>query len=133
VDSGTTTTAFTLVRFELPPIPAGCELASAQLRLYASSHTADRKLRALRIVEPWSESDATWRNRPATTGTAAQTGSGSGSRRWNVISQVQSMYAGSNHGFLVRDSQTDDPAARQTFLSTERATTNVPKLVLVFE
>ena len=72
----------------------------------------------------------TWANQPATTGSAATTGSGTGYREWNVAGMVQGMYTGANHGFLVRDANENQDAEQQ--FDSREASTNRPQLVLSF-
>lgn len=52
------------VRFNLPAIPAGCQVTTAKLRLYAASYKTGlaawamdpRTLQAFRVAAPWTES-----------------------------------------------------------------------------
>jgi hypothetical protein len=123
-----------LVRFAQPAsIPAGCVVQSATLRMYVDSATSGRTLQALRINAAWAENSVTWSNQPATTGAAATTpsGSGSGYRQWIVTSQVQAMYAGTNHGFLIRDSANGGSGFEQQLNSREKGE-NMPQLVITF-
>jgi hypothetical protein len=121
-----------LFRFDLPAIPTGCQVTGATLRLYAGSHTNNRTLQALRVNAPWTETGVTWSNQPATTGTAATVASGSGWRQWNVLAQVQAMYSGANHGFLIRDANEGGAGREQQFHTREKAPDNPPQLVLTF-
>jgi hypothetical protein len=122
-----------LVRFTLPvDPPAGCEVGTAALRVYAAAATEGRILEAIRLAGDWSEETITWNNQPATTGAAATTGAGSGYREWNVTAQVQAMYAaGANHGFLIRDATEGGTGSEQQFHAKEKGE-NVPQLVLTF-
>jgi parallel beta-helix repeat protein/predicted outer membrane repeat protein len=128
-----------LLRFDIPAELADladCTLASATLRLYGEGD-AGRTLEALAVAGPWSQSQVTWLNQPATTGAPAVTSSGSGYRSWNVTGQVASMFAGTttNYGFLIRDAAEEDAAgAQQSFLSREavREPPTPPQLVLRF-
>ncbi|HEY0640073.1 MAG TPA: DNRLRE domain-containing protein [Pseudonocardiaceae bacterium] len=120
----------TLVRFELPALPAGCQVTAATLRMYAGSSVSGRTLQALRINGTWTENGVTWSNQPATTGAAATTSSGSGWRQWTVTEQVGAMYAGTNHGFLIRDAAESGGGAEQSLHSREKGTDNPPQLVL---
>jgi hypothetical protein len=123
-----------LVRFPLPTgVPDDCVVESATLRLYAASTTTGRTLEALRVADSWSENGVTWSNQPRTTGTAATTSSGFGYREWNVTSQVQAMYLGSNHGFMIRDEAENGGGAEQQFHSREKGTDNPPELVITFK
>ncbi|GAB3831582.1 right-handed parallel beta-helix repeat-containing protein [Kribbella italica] len=134
VDTKSGANARAAVRFNLPAVPAGCEITDAKLRLYASSYKAGRTLHALRLNGPWTEPNVTWSNQPATTGTAAAATSPNTNRyvEWGVVPQLQSMYAGSNHGFLIRDSAENGGGLDQAFHSREKGTDNPPRLVITF-
>jgi hypothetical protein len=122
-----------LLRFPLPPIPAGCEVIAATLRLYAGGGTEGRTLQAWRLASTWSESGVTWANQPATTGAPVATPSGTGARAWSVTSLVSQMYADGNHGFLIRDAVEGEPqGAEQSFHSREKAPDNPPRLEVTF-
>ena len=122
-----------LVRFGLPSVPSGCQVTSARLRLYAGSYQSGRTLQALRLNGNWTETAVTWSNQPATTGAAATAPSRSsaGYVEWTVTAQVQSMYSGANHGFLVRDSAENGGGFEQAFHSREKGD-NRPQLVVTF-
>ena len=126
VDSKSGGNARALFQFAMPPIPAGCQVTSAQLRLYAGSSTSSRTLQALRVNAPWTETGVTWGNQPATTGTAATTSSGSGWRQWTVTAHVQAMYASANHGFLIRDASEGAGGREQQFHTKEKAPDQPP-------
>jgi large repetitive protein len=123
-----------LVRFELPAVPTGCDVVEAKLRLYSSSFAASRTLQALALAAPWTESGVTWMNQPATIGAAASAPSRSsaGYVAWTVTAQARRMYAGGNHGFLVRDGAEGGGGAGQGFNSRERGATRPPLLVVTF-
>jgi hypothetical protein len=93
----------TLVRFSLPTIPAGCNLAGATLRLYSTSAINGRTIDLYRAATAWTENAVTWNNAPATAGMATSRASGTGVNVWDATAQVQAMYAGTNNGFVVRD------------------------------
>jgi large repetitive protein len=117
----------------LPAVPAGCQVTTAKLRLYATSYKTGRTLQALRLFSSWTESGLTWSNQPQTTGPAATAASGAGYRELTVTSQVQAMYApGANHGFLVRDVTENGTGLDQAFHSREKGTDNPPRLVVTF-
>ena len=101
-----------LVHFALPAVPAGCTVTEANLRLNATSATNGRTLQAVALAAPWTEGAVSWSNQPATTGTAATTASGTGWREWTVTAQVNGMYTGANHGFLIRDASEGSGATR---------------------
>jgi hypothetical protein len=120
-----------LVHFALPAVPAHCTVTGATLRLNASSASAGRTLQAFRASAAWTETAVTWSNQPGTTGSAAATASGTGWREWDVTTQAQAMYAGSNHGFVIRDAQEGSVlTAAQVFSSREGA--NPPQLLVTF-
>ncbi|SDU18316.1 parallel beta-helix repeat (two copies) [Jiangella alkaliphila] len=122
-----------LVRYDLPAIPAGCVLDTAQLRLYAASASgSQRTIEVFRLSGSWTENDVTWANAPQTSGSAVTTTSGSGYREWNVATLVQAMYSsGSNHGFLIKDAA-EGQDAEQQFHAREKGD-NLPQLVLTFK
>lgn len=124
--------ARTLVRFSLPAIPSGCQVAGAQVRLYTSTAAAGRTLHLTRLAAPFTEAGVTWNNQPAATGTSAGAASRAGWVEWNATDQVKAMYAGTNHGFRVRDTaEGAGTAAEQRFNSREN-TTNRPELIITF-
>jgi hypothetical protein len=122
-----------LVRFPLLAVPEGCELASAELRLFADGPKPGRTVEVHRVVEPWAEMSVTWPTQPATGGpvSTAPSGSEKGWRSWSVSGQVAEMYAGGAfHGFLVRDA-VENEDSEQTYNSRETGE-NVPTLVVRF-
>jgi predicted outer membrane repeat protein len=121
-----------LVHFDLPPVPPGCRLVDATLRMYASSATNGRTLEALRLASDWSELGVTWNNQPATAGPGASTQSGLDFREWNVLAQTLDMYELGGHGFLIRDGA-ENGTGTQSFHSREKGTDRPPELVLVFD
>lgn len=122
-----------LVRFALPSLPSGCTVTAATLRLYAASFSSGRTLEAHQIASSWTESGVTWSNQPSVTGTPATTTSGSGWRQWAVTSLVQAMYAGSNHGFRIKDAtESASGGFEQRLHSREKAPDNPPELVITF-
>jgi large repetitive protein len=121
-----------LVRFTLPTIPAGCQVTSAQLRMFAGGSSAGRTLQAFRASGAWTETGVTWSNQPATAGAAATTASGSGWRQWSVRDQVTAMYAGTNHGFVIRDATENGGGSEQQLHTKEKAPDNPPQLIVTF-
>jgi hypothetical protein len=94
--------------FALPTVPSGCSVTEATLRVVVKSSAAGRTIEAYQLAATpsWTETGITWSTQPATTGTAATSASlgGSGTQQWNVASLVQAMLAGTNNGFLLKDS-----------------------------
>ena len=135
LDSKSGSNARALVRFNLPTLPAGCDVVSAKLRLYASSYKDGRTLQAIPLAAAWTENLVTWGNQPATSGTAATTTSGFGYREWTVTTRIQAMYApgGVNHGFLIRDATENAGGMDQAFHSREKLTDNPPQLVVQYD
>jgi hypothetical protein len=134
VDTKAGANARSLFRFTLPPIPSGCRVTDAKLRLYASSYKSGRTLEAVQVAASWTESRVTWSNQPTTTGAAATALSPSTSTyvQWSVNVQVESMYAGGNHGFLIRDSVENGNGIEQGFHSREKGADNSPQLLITF-
>jgi hypothetical protein len=61
-----------LVRFALPSeVPPGCVVASAKLRLFATSTGVGTRFQAVRLASAWAENVVTWSDQPGTTGAAA--------------------------------------------------------------
>jgi predicted ribosomally synthesized peptide with SipW-like signal peptide len=122
-----------LVQFNLPSLPAGCSVTTATLRMHNKSPVSGRTLAAYANSAAWTENGVTWANQPGTTGSAstAATPSSAGWMQWDVTSQVQGMYSGSNNGFSVRDQTENGPGVEQQFDSRE-AGINLPELVVTF-
>jgi large repetitive protein len=134
VDSKSGGNARALVRFALPEIPTGCVLKSATLRLYSASFKEGRTLQVNRLLSVWNETGVNWGSQPASNGTSvfAQSRSTAGYVEWTVTSHVQSMYTGTNAGFLIRDANEDGPGMDQSFNSREKGQDNPPQLVINF-
>jgi hypothetical protein len=134
VDSKSGGNARALFHFALPTIPAGCDVVTAKLRLYASSYKDGRTLQAFPLAASWMENAVTWNSLPGVSGAAATTSSGFGYREWTVTSQVQGMYTpGANHGFLIRDASENGGGFDQGFHSREKLADNPPQLVITFD
>jgi large repetitive protein len=67
VNSRTGERTRSLVRFAIPTIPTGCQVASAELRLYNASPKAGRTIPALQLAGNWTESVVNWNNQPTST------------------------------------------------------------------
>lgn len=122
-----------VVGFDLPPIPTGCSLRAATLRMHQIFNKGGpRPLEALRLDGAWSEGGVNWANQPPTAGGAATTTAGSGWRKWDVRSQVAAMYSTANHGFQIRDADEGSTVNdEQRFDSREAA--RPPELILEFD
>ncbi|MFC7244122.1 DNRLRE domain-containing protein [Catellatospora aurea] len=122
--------ARTLVHFALPSLPAGCKVTNAKLRMYVSSVAGTRTLRAARLAGAWTETGVTWRNQPATTGTAATVPAVKGWVEWTVTAQVAGLYTDGNHGLQIRDNTEGAAGYEQRLHSREY--TNKPTLTVTF-
>lgn len=120
----------TLVRFNLPAIPARCSVTAATLRLSAGTGPIGQVLEARRITAAWTEGDVTWSNQPASTAPVTAS-SGLGWNQWTVTGQVQAMYSGSNDGFLVRFNTEGNPQAETQFNARDSAS-QPPELQITF-
>jgi hypothetical protein len=76
----------------------------------------------------------TWSNQPATAGSAATTvvGDEPGYLEWAVGPHVERMYAGANHGFVLRDRTEGASGIEQALHSREKGSDNPPELVISF-
>jgi large repetitive protein len=121
-----------LVRFSLPPVPPGCALELARLRLFSPEESAGSKAEAVRLATGWSERSVTWSNQPGTIGVPAATWSSEGYMHWNVTAQVEAMLEGASHGFLIRDAaEGAEVGGEHSFHSREKGA-GPPELVLRF-
>jgi hypothetical protein len=139
---GTTTTMFTrpttaavrrsLVTFALPLTPDGCSVTAATLKLWTSATGGTRTINAFQAGGAWTEGALTWNNQPATTGSAAAATSTAANSwtSWTVTTIAQALYAGTNNGFILKDSAEGTGTVLQTYHTREN--TNDPQLVLTF-
>jgi hypothetical protein len=129
----------TLVKFTLPAVPAFCTLTAASVSLYTSSGlvstAGSRTFRLYRAASSWTEGGSTWNTQPSTTGTpatATPNETTNAATTWNVLSIVQADYAGTNNGWLIRDS-TELSAYQHEFYSSEYTTASKrPQLTLTW-
>ena len=121
-----------LVRFGLPTVSGACTLQTATLRMRLNATGGARTLNVLGNAAAWTETGVTWATQPGSSGSAVSTTTGAAGTwtQWNVLAHVQTMYAGANHGFSVRDSAEGTGNVTQTFDSKESS--NDPELVLTF-
>jgi large repetitive protein len=134
VKSQTGSNSRALIRFGLPILPAGCTgIASATLRVEATSAKEGRTLQALQLDSAWTESGVTWANQPAVTGPAAAIPSASGPIEWEVTEQLLGMYTSGNHGFLIRDAVENGVGDEQALTSRHKVGDGTPELVLAFD
>lgn len=123
------------LKFTLPAIGSGCILSSATLGLYAESVQGPRTIEVYRANGAWTEGTITWNTQPGYTGSpSTKVVSATGNNDWDVLSLVQTMYSGTNDGFLMRDQVEESTSTKeQRFSSSENGTSSRwPKLTLVF-
>jgi hypothetical protein len=121
-----------LIRFEqLPLAPVGCELGSAELRLFSDGAAEGRTIEAIRLASAWFEDTVTWSNQPGTSGVGAESPSGKGDRSWDVTSQIEAMFSFGDFGFVIRDSVESDLGHEQSYYSREKSE-GQPRLVIEF-
>ncbi len=149
----------TLVRFSLPSIPAGCRVTAASLVLagFNDNETGDngtnsdvlaespyplttgRTIQAYTAGADWTETGVTWNNQPALSGTPVTRTSVLGDNSWNVLTHVEAMYAGSNFGWILKDSSesgsTNGNQGENQYYYSRETTTQIasrPRLELTF-
>lgn len=120
-----------VVRFAAPTVPLGCSVATANLRLNVSTQTAARTVQVYRAGSSWTEATVTWNNQPSQAGTAATATSAVGWVSINVLTHVTTQLAGTNDGFLVKDSVETAATATDVNMSP-REGANPPQLVVTF-
>lgn len=124
----------TLVNFSLPSAPSGCALETATLRLYNNTvPSSPRTIQAYQNSIAWTESVATWSNKPATTGSPETdvTGTSPGWLEFGVTSIVTSQMSGANFGFQIKDSTEGGSTGYWAGIDV-REQTNDPQLLLVW-
>ncbi|MEO8323739.1 MAG: DNRLRE domain-containing protein, partial [Actinomycetota bacterium] len=128
----------TFIKFNLPAVPAGCQFAVADLRLYQDTGVSGRTIQVYRSNSSWSESSITWNTQPVTAGTAVTAPSSSSPAvwmTWNVSTLVSTMYSGTNNGFVLKDSveSASSTARTQVYRSRNHGTSSTrPELVVTF-
>jgi hypothetical protein len=137
VSSGTGVHAHSLLRFTLPALQPHCEITAATLRLYATSSQGPGTIDVHRASATWSSATATWNMaaRPAPAGTGVGHPAGStGWHEWTVTTLVRELFAGPDHGFLLKDRADDASPARATVYESLDSPTvaNRPQLVLTW-
>ena len=128
VDTKAGANARSLVRFQLPAIPAGCVLRDARLELYAGSYKTGRTLLAVPVGSSWTETSVTWSMQPAPTRAGVSTHSGSGYLTWNVTPLV--LGTSGNASFMIQDATESGGGVEQGFHSLEKGNDNPPRLVV---
>ena len=123
-----------LLRFTLPPRPTGCVLVSATLSLRLSSGTSGGTIDVHRAATNWAASTVTWTTMPGPTGTpvgVASTSSAGTVQQWTVTDHVTNLYAGPDHGFLLKDRNEDVGDRTQIYDSMDATTVSYrPRLTI---
>ena len=137
VRSGSGANAHVYLRFTLPPLPSRCRITDATLRLHASSSQGPGTIDVHRASATWSSTTATWSMaaRPTPAGTAVGAPAGtSGWHQWTVTTLVTELYAGPDHGFLLKDHVDNAGSTRTTvYDSLDNATiADRPQLLLTW-
>ncbi len=127
------------VRFNLPTLPTGATLISAQLRLYMSTALSEnRTYEARRVNTSWTEGSITWNNQPVSIGSGVVTADNlttTGWKTWDVTADVQGFYSGlyTNYGWMIRDqSEGNGSDLSAAFRSSENSANTDPELVIVY-
>ncbi len=107
-------------------------MTSATHKPYAAYDKSGRTPQAPQVTSAWTEGNVRWNNQPGTATQAAVVSSGSGWRQWSVAQQVGALYAGANHGFLIRDAAENGGGHEQGFNSREKGSDNPSRLVITF-
>lgn len=110
------------LKFNLPALPIGYQVASAELRMYfyAWQGTNSLIVNIYRVTSDWSESGVTWNSQPSIDSTVRGSTSVTKSsdwKVWTITSLVQDWYNGTtNRGISVRANSENEYGG--TFYST---------------
>ena len=132
-----------LVQFPLGSIPAGSEVTSAVLELYASVNPANDSLvhGVHRITAPWHKGAVKWNNLPtfvAAPSATAVVGNGRGFKSFDVTADVQAAVnlCTADNGWLLKDEAENDSNDEVAYVSSEEKHPadlgNVPRLRVTF-
>jgi hypothetical protein len=138
VASGSGAIAHAYLRFPPlnPPLPPHCTITSATLRLFATSSQGPGSIMVYRASTTWSSATNTWNTvpRPGPAGTGVDAAAGAaGWHEWNVTTLTKEISAGTNDGFLVKDTVETNPARATIYESLDSPTVaNRPQLVLTW-
>lgn len=126
--------SYSLVKFNLPSLPAGAVIDYAELQLQLKSRYgyATEKILAYQIASNWGEGSVTWSNRPALGGelSSAPVGTSQQYYQWDVTSLVGQWYEGkaTNYGIAVRKQNVNT----EGFTFSSRETAQDPKLIIYY-
>jgi hypothetical protein len=127
----------TWVRFDLPAVPARCDLVTAELRLYDRVPATGRTIDVYRgdpLGSPWTAANITWSNQPNGLGPAVgiTTTSTPGWQQWVVTAHVQAQYTDGNNGFMLRDRTEGAGTTREQLYYDRQNASYAPVLVLTW-
>lgn len=139
VRSSMSSNARSLLQFPLPAIPAGCTLTAATLSLNAVAEEAGRTYEIVRAGDAFDVTTVTWDSQPSATGTAASTVTDGvpGATEFDATEPVRELYAGGNHGLVLRDRNErvpaagkDGPGRSESTYGSEQAPPGEPRLTV---
>lgn len=119
------------IHFALPAAPHNCSVTAATLSLTISGAPGGHTVNVFQAAGSWTESGINWNNQPGSTGSAASLPSANGVRSFNVTSQTQALYSGTNTGFLVRDAVESGGGSNENINSRE-ASSGAPTLTITY-
>jgi hypothetical protein len=124
--------------FNLPSLYSGAMIESASLELnqYVEADDPNTTIDLHEVLEPWTQTNITWNNRPAHNSTVLHdiTGDHIGLWEFDATSAVQQWYSGkqTNYGLMLK--ARDENMDRRGFRSSENGDATVnPKLVINYK
>ena len=118
------------LKFPLPPIPAGCNVLAAELKLTTNVYLAGRTHQVRLASSGWGESTITWNNQPGVTGPTVSRPSDPTSQFWVVTSHIAASYPVNNGLVVVDSAESVGDFDWQEYRSRESATP--PQLKVAF-
>jgi hypothetical protein len=128
--------ARSLIKFTLPPKPAGCVVASAVLKLRVANGAAGASVIVFRAAATWNPTGVTWSTDPgyvAGSGTPTTTTASTTVTPFSVTTQVRALYVGPDYGFELVDAAEGVGTGASLYDSMEVTTVaNRPKLEITW-
>lgn len=124
--------------FTLPPLPAGCALTAATLRISpAVTGGALATHNLYRITTPWTETGISWNAQPSTANPAPFADPGISLNPppidLDALATVQAMYAGTAYGFSIRSTyEGSGSGSYNSYYDSREASSGKPQLVLTW-
>jgi hypothetical protein len=91
------------LKFPLPPIPPGCNVLGAELKLTTRSYLAGRTHQVRLASSGWGEGTITWNNQPGVAGPTVSRPSSATTQFWDVTPHIAASYP-VDSGLVVVDS-----------------------------